>query len=386
MWHLISDGFGGWLIIEDDPTGDAIAGGMINGVLFLIGLLFAWLAWALGDALMLPVACLDLLLIILLIARTFGANINEDKVLWLLVAMCPVLMYAWGCLCFGMIRVFDSNDAGYLAFIAYIIAGFAMLALVGGFALENDMPVLALVFAACQFFVWWAAIGARSYGDEGVSELLLIVFRVLGIVSAIAILPIMFVMATGLVRRDNTTASEADRKETMLGAAALVFGFVPMLVCGSLWYSMGGIVPAILMVVLMAAVAAIIVFMGKDVTVRLIGLVVGYLVALFCFLVVNADLSVAIPLEAGNAVLDALRGSGLMRSMSDAFVGLGWSMYYIFDAVINWVLSVVFGIFNAEAPYIELNGLAVGILGFAPLICSISLGIWAAGLMRDRSA
>ena len=74
MWHIMSDGFGGFLVFQDDPMGDALGGAMVNLLFMLLAALVAWLCWALGSALMLPLACIVLLLLVLLLF----SNVFED--------------------------------------------------------------------------------------------------------------------------------------------------------------------------------------------------------------------------------------------------------------------------------------------------------------------
>lgn len=385
MWHIMSDGFGGFLAFQDDPVGDAIGGGILNALLFGIAALFAWLGWVMGDALMLPLACLVFILLVCTVAASFGSKVSEDLVSVLVIALIPVLLYAWGCLCWGMIYVSDHSEAGYMAFFAYLLAGVFMLTLAAGIASEGDMPLLGLIFGGAQLVIWWAAMGARSYGNEGVANVLKYTFRILGIISLGCLALIVIGSIVSIVKSSKqSSGSSVDPMALGWDALSIVIGFVPLMLFGIL-PATGSIVLALLMLAAYAVVATLICYKRDYRQTRLIGLVVGYLALFFCYLITRADMSVAIPLDAGNVVIGTLNSSSLVQSMGSVFETVALSLATLFETVLHFVLSLVFRIFDAEAPQIGMNCLMSGLLGFAALCMFISIGTSVAGGLKKKA-
>ena len=379
MWHIFSDGFGGFLVYESDPMGDALGDGMLMALFAGIAALFAWLIWVMGDAIMLPLACLVLLLMLGLLGVGFGID-SEISMTAMSFAAMPIIMYAWGCLCWGMMYVFDHAEQGYLAFIAYLLAGVFMLAMMGGFAQESDIPILGVIFAVSQLVIWWAAMGARSYGNEGVAFVLKYTFRVLGIVSLVC-LAIVALMAIWGLFKAASHPQVIDGKNFAWNLGTVAMSVAPVLVCGHLG-GIGGVVPGIAMLVLYAVLAGTIVALQKEGSGRLAGLAIAYLAFFFCYLITRADLSIAIPLDAGNAVIDTLCNSELTRVMGSMFEVVGASLAELFATVTYFALSLAFRIFDSQAPYIPFNETMSGLLGFAALCWSISIG--ASVMVRAR--
>lgn len=385
MWHIMSDGFGGFLAFQDDPVGGAIGDGILNALLFGIAALFAWLGWVMGDALMLPLACLVFILLVCTVAGSFGSKVSEDLLAVLVIALIPVLLYAWGCLCWGMIYVSDHSEAGYLAFFAYLLAGMFMLTLAAGIASEGDIPLLGLIFAGAQLVIWWAAMGARSYGNEGVANVLKYTFRILGIVSLICLALLVIGSIYSIVKTlGRGNGISVDPLAFGWDAMSIVIGFVPLLLFGIL-PATGNIVPALLMLTAYAVVAVFICRKRDYRETRLVGLVVGYLALFFCYLVTRADMSVAIPLDAGNVVIDGLNSSGLVQSMGSIFETAALSLAALFETLLHFVLSLLFRIFDAEAPFISMNCLMSGLLGFAALCMFISIGTSVASALKKSA-
>jgi hypothetical protein len=383
MWHIMSDGFGGYLAWQEGGDGGALGEGIVDAMIFGIAALFAWLGWVMGDALMLPLACLVFILLVCAVAASFGSTVDEGFAAFAVIALIPVLLYAWGCMCWGMIYVTDHSDLGYLAFLAYLLAGIFMLTAAAFIATEGEMPVLGLVFAGAQLVIWWAAMGARSYGNEGVADILKYTFRILGLVSVGCLALFVVGSLIGMLRRSKQDkASSFNGVALAWDAATIAIGFVPLVLFGMLPVT-SGIALALVMLMAYAVIAAVI-CNKREHEARLIGLVVGYLALFFCYLITRADMSVAIPLDAGNVVIDTLNGSALVQSMGSIFEGVALSLAALFETVLHFVLSLVFRIFDAEAPFISMNCLMSGLLGFAALCMFTSIGMSVAAALKKK--